>query len=85
MAETTRVAISGIAIEVPTEPPSPDECPVQSRIECSDGLWAIDVWKGGKCLISHGPESFVTALYRAMAKEDLGADSPDQIVLRWIP
>ncbi|WP_157665334.1 hypothetical protein [Cyanobium sp. NIES-981] len=84
MTTTKRITITGIAIEVPTEPPSPDQCPVQSRIECSYGLWSIDVWQGGERCASYGPESFTTALVRALLREDLGEVTPDQVVLRWV-
>ncbi|EDY38961.1 hypothetical protein CPCC7001_1840 [Cyanobium sp. PCC 7001] len=83
MSPTKRIAISGIVIEVPTEPPSPDQCPLQSRIECSYGLWTIEVWRDGERRASFGPESFTTALVRALMREDLGDVVPDQVVLRW--
>jgi hypothetical protein len=84
VSSTQRIAISGIVIEVPTEPPSPEECPVQSRIECSYGLWSIDLWQAGERRASFGPESFTTALVRALMREDLGEIEPDQVVLRWV-
>ncbi|MFQ6538753.1 MULTISPECIES: hypothetical protein [Aphanothece] len=82
--ETMRMGLAGISIEVPKEPPSPEDCPVQSRIECADGFWAIDVWKDGTCVSSHGPETFTTALFRALMKDNLGDVHPDEIVLRWM-
>jgi hypothetical protein len=82
-AETMRLSLDGIAIEVPREPPSPESCPVQSRIDCQDGLWSIEIRNGGRCVSSHGPETFTSALFRALMNDRLGAISPDAIVLRW--
>jgi hypothetical protein len=82
--ETMRLGLAGISIEVPKEPPSPQECPVQSRIECADALWAIDVWNDGKCVASYGPETFTSALYRALMHDHLGDVQTDEIVLRWM-
>lgn len=80
---TMRLSLDGISIEVPSEPPSPESCPVQSRIECPDALWSIDIWKDGRCVSSHGPETFTSALFRALTNDRLGEITPDAIVLRW--
>ncbi len=82
--EVMRLTLKGISIEVPKEPPTPYDCPVQSRIECDDGLWCLDVWKDGIKLGSYGPESFTSEVFRALMRENLGDVILDEIVLPWI-
>lgn len=83
MTETRIIEVTGIWIQVPREPPMADACPVESRIECAEGLWFVDAWHDDTPLGSYGPETFITAFYRALVRDDLGDPTPNRIVIRW--
>lgn len=80
---TRILEIQGIAIEVPVDPPQQGDCPVQSCIDCPTGLWYLDTYKDEQRIDCFGPESFVTAFYRALMRDQLGEVAPDRIVIRW--